>query len=385
MPSDKESIFMPRYLLNISAAIAKCTVQSELSILKARKAGYLARHSNIDDAKAILRELRGLNQGYDPSLTGWILLSEGLISHFESLSNTVAKDRFHRSLTIAEVAGRSDLFSIAAAWLANSEFALGEIYASINHLASSLKSSTSSNDDARGRALLVLGDMLNWSGAPTLARHWYRESRKHAVHDGDIAMQNVMLFNTATYAVSHLTILDCNAPVDESAWRFVSLEVASAKNLNFALGIDNLPTMIPTLEAELKVVQCRWQESNTIFNQTLHRLNEEGQQRTVSRMHAQRAWCRANLGDNEGARGDISNALLHIADCSDLDDLFVLHSRLSSTLGKMGDIELEKKHRQLAAEYSRQFETQQAQTLKMLEPVLEILTKEAENPAKAGF
>lgn len=381
MSNDDDATFIPRYLKNIEYQIANCTDQDDLNVLLAKKAGYLARHSVVHEAKSIIRGLRDRNKNYDPKLTGWTTFSEGLIIHFENLDNQGSRSKFARSLMMGKVAQDNELTSASAAWLANSEFALGELKSSIKHLSMSIQLSLPMDGDIRGRALLLLGDMLYWCGKPEMARHWYRESRKHAVRDGDIAMQNIILFNTANYAVWNLTLQDCRGPLNSNDWRLVSLEVASARNLNFALRINNLPSLIPTMEAELRVIQRSWRDSEDIFGKTLRQLGEDGLQRAVSKMFAQRAWCRANLRDTNGARSDIADALLQISDCEDLDDLYVLHSRVSSASAVVGDSDVSDRHHHIARECGQLFFDQQERTYASLAQILGLLASETKNPA----
>lgn len=381
MSADDDSSFFPRYLKNINQAIANCLDQGDLNVLLAKKAGYLARHSLAEQAKSIISDLRKRNQTYDPRLTGWTVLSEGLALHYEYLDNLGSKGKFSRALMTGKVAKDTNLTSIAAAWLANSEYALNEINSAVDHLEQSFRLSNSENGDARGRAMLLLGDMLYWCGKPKSARHWYRESRKYAVHDGDIAMQNIIFFNTANYAVWALTLQDCRAPLASESWRHVALEVASAKNLNFALGIENLPSLIPTMEAELKVVQRSWHQSENIFCETIHNLGDEGQQRSISKMFAQRAWCRVNLGNMDGAKSDIADALLQISDCGDLDDLLVLHSRISQSAVLIGDADMANRHQRISRECEQLFSNQQEKIYGSIVPILDYLASETKNPA----
>ena len=381
MSIDDDSVFVPRYLKNVESSMASCTNQNDLNVLMAKKAGYLARHSMADEARAIIINLRDRNKDYDPRLTGWTTLSEGFITHFENLDNQGSKSKFARSFMMGQVAQDKELTSVSAAWLANSEYALGELKSSIDHLSTSILLSLPTDGDTRGRALLLLGDMLYWCGKATLARHWYRESRKHAVRDGDIAMQNIILFNTANYAVWNLTLQDCKVPLESTEWRLVSVEVASARNLNSALRINNLPSLIPTMEAELKVAQRNWRESEEIFGKTLRQLGGEGLQRAISKMFAQRAWCRANLGDQDGTRSDIADALLQISDCEDVDDLYVLHSRVSKASALIGDSDVSDRHHRLAHECGQLFFDQQEQTYLSLTKIVSLLATETKNPA----
>lgn len=381
VPLEDDSTFYPRYLSNINQAISNCREPRDLVLLHARRAGYYARHSLPAKAKEIIRDLKASNQAYDPHLTGWLTLSEGLIPYFELLDNVSAKAKFATSLRMGQIANNKELVGIAAAWLANSEYALGETASAIENLTLSISLTAPACSDARGRAYLLLGDMLYWTGQQELARHWYRESRKYAVLDGDIAMQNIILFNTANYAVWALNIRDCQFGATEADWKIPSLEVASAKNLNAALRIHNLPSLIPNMEAELMVVQHRWQEAEQIYSETILQVNEEGKQRSISKMLAQRAWCRANVGKPDEAADDISNAKLHAADCDDFDDLFVVHSRLCETSRIVGDSVSAEVEAKAAQDQLHSFRKHQENISQSLEPILSMLSKEAKNPA----
>lgn len=194
-------------------------------------------------------------------------------------------------------------------------------------------------------------------------------------------MQNVMFFNSAAYAIAHLTFSDCEEPVNESAWRFIQIELESARNFNAALKISNLATMIPTLDAELKIIQKKWHEANIILCDTLPHIGDEGQKRLAPKLFAQRAWCRINLGDRLGARNDISNAMLHIEDCCEQDDLCVLHARIAWTEKLLGEHANAAKHQQLFDALKITFSAQQVATLDKLNPLLNIASIKAKNPA----
>ena len=192
-------------------------------------------------------------------------------------------------------------------------------------------------------------------------------------------MQNIILFNTANYAVWALNVEDCKTAAAQPNWKITSLEVASARNLNSALRIYNLPTLIPNMEAELKVVQRKWSEAEEIYEAIILKLGDEGLQRAIPKAFAQRAWCRVNVNNAAGASSDIANSLLHASDCEDLDDLFVMHTRLADSYRLLNDRPKSEKHSEIAANCIGLFETLQRETLSLLDPIIQRLSKE-ENP-----
>lgn len=363
-------VFKPRSIISLEKQIDACKDEALQYVLFAKKAGCLARHSRLAEAKSILKELRVANKNHDPRLSAWILFAEGQIYHFDLLDNVRAKEKFNRAFLAAQSAHERELVGTASAWLAHCEFVSGDIKSALDHVLVSFRASEPNSSDARGRSSMVLADALNWAGKTNLAKKWYKEARMHAVRDGDIAMQNVMLFNSAAHGVWRLTMLDCRQKILAEDWKFLTMEVDSAKSLNMALGIYSLSSMIPIMEAELLVIKHRWSEASEIFSSKIDKFIEEGQSRLLSKLLAQSAWCRANMGEYAEAKMDLSGSMLHIRECSDLDDLAVTYYRTASAHRLVGDLETSTRHEALAREYFGQFENRQAEVLDLLTSVL---------------
>ena len=61
-------VFKPRSIIALERQIAACENDALRLILFAKKAGCLARHSRLIEAKAIIKELRAVSRPYDPRL-----------------------------------------------------------------------------------------------------------------------------------------------------------------------------------------------------------------------------------------------------------------------------------------------------------------------------
>lgn len=372
--------YLSRSIVNLDSLINNCRDENVRFLLFAKKAGSLARFSCIDEARSLVKELRAANSAYDPQLSGWIILAEGLIEHFGTLNNSKSKDKFNRALLVGQMAGDRDLAGIAAAWMAHCELISGQISAAANHVVTAFKWSDENSFDARGRASMVLGDALNWAGEDELARKWYRHARDNAIREGDIAMQNVMLFNLAAFGVSNLTLQDCAEPQIPVASKWVAMEVASAANLNHALGIQNLSSLVPMLQAELLVVQRQWQQANALFEEHIYGVVADGQKRLLPKILAQRAWCQANLGENNNALASARLSVELSADCTDLDDIAVLHFRLSGAGRLLANHELEYHHSSLAIVFLTRFRNQQLEMLEVLNNTISAVNLQIKNP-----
>lgn len=380
MEARGDQSYSSRSIVNLDALIESCRDEKIRFLLFAKKAGSLARFSCIDEARSLVSELRAANTAYDPQLSGWIILAEGLIEHFDTLNNIKSKDKFNRALLVGQMAGDRELAGTAAAWMAHCELVSGQIEPACNNIVTAFKWSDEDGFDARGRASMVLGDALNWAGKTELARKWYRDARNYAVREGDISMQNVMLFNLATFGVANLTLQDCVEPVIPETWKRIEMEVASAANLNHALGIQSLSSLIPIMRAELFVVQREWEDAIEIFEKHICGVVADGQKRLLPKIVAQRAWCQANLGEIHNALAGVSLSIDICSDCTDLDDLAVLHFRLSGVGKVLLNYEIEHDHRFLAVEYLSQFRKQQAEMFNLLYNTIETVNSQIKNP-----
>lgn len=380
MEARGDQSYSSRSIVNLDALIERCSDKNTRFLLFAKKAGSLARFSCIDEARSLVKELRAENSAYDPQLSGWIILAEGLIEHFETLNNVKSKDKFNRALLVGQMAGDRELAGTAAAWMAHCELVSGQVDAASKNIVTAFKWSDEHSFDARGRASMVLGDALNWSGQAELARKWYRHARNYAIREGDISMQNVMLFNLAAFGVANLTLQDCEKPVIPAEWKLIAMEVASAANLNHALGIQSLSSLIPIMRAELFVLQRQWRDADALFEAHIGGVVADGQKRLLPKVLAQRAWCQVNLGEIERAHASAMLAIDLCSDCTDLDDLAVLHSRLSSVGRLLLKHEMESIHGSLAVGFLIRFRSQQSEMFDVLNNTIDAVNYQIKNP-----
>lgn len=347
-----------RVLERLAKQIAEATDARVRWILTAKYACALARLSRTDVARAKIQHLRAVNVNYDAELTGWILLAEGLVEHFDSLAIS-AVDKFRRASAIGVASGNRELGANASAWLANAAFIQGNHTAAATHLTSALSMAEPSDDATLGRASLVVADLLSWAGARDAAKAWYRRARSYAIADGDIAMQSVVLFNSAAFSVAEAVHADCSSAASTKEVAAAAAALDSITNLDRGLGIESLSSMVPLLRAELLTVQRAWSQASALFEGHFAAATAQGQQRLVPKLQAQHAYSLAQLGDFSRSASSIDLALLNVSMCTDSDDLFVLHARAASTFQLLGEQQLATSQTRLAKAYRDQFISQQ--------------------------
>ena len=353
MSNDSRRFYSSRIIDGLDAQIRACQQNSERNILFAQKAFALARHSQIEDSKNLIKELRSVNQNYEPRLSAWIMFAEGIIEHAYSYDLSKSRDRILRAHLVGQAANDPSLAATAAAWLADLDYLQGRYVDSSEFLEKAFAWSKESDSEARSRGSMVIGSALFFCGELSQGKYWLQLARSHAVKSGDIAMQNIILFNSSALDVARLTLIDCTGKVDAAELNFAAMSAQSVKNLNTALGNSNQPSMIPIQRAELLTIQQEWEEAIKIFDSHIDALETEGQSNWAPRHTAQRAWCKANVGDHLGSQLDAEKAMARTGSASDPDDLCVLHLRLAGAAEKMGKTHQAQTHQELGLQQLR--------------------------------
>lgn len=337
-----------RAAANLVQRLRECGDANERRQLEVQLAGVLARLSRTQEARALIVELRHANQAYEPRLSSWIMFTEGLVAHFESLDLLRARDWFKRSYAIAVAIGDQQLRTISAAWLADSELRSANLDSALTYLKIAFRDTDRTSHETRGRACLVFADMMSWVGMPDESRIWYRKARDHAVAIGEIGMQSAILFNSASFRVAELVTQDCFGHVSGPVAKLLQLEVTSVSNLDQGLGIKNLTSLVPVLSAELQTVLGDWESAVSTFDRFLGQLGIDGQERLAAKFIAHRAWCKVNLGLEREAVSDVDTALKRLEKCAELDDLAIVHARIQGVYERTGDVALACNHREMA-------------------------------------
>jgi hypothetical protein len=338
------AIWRPRTLEKLDALIQAARSEQEKRILLVKKACALTRFSFIEEANAILQRVRLTSSAYDPRLSAWIMLCEGLMGHFRSLAESAIRD-FKRAYAVSIATGDIELAAIASAWIANSEYAVGNLAAVPAALVQTFTYADRGNASARSRACVVVADMHNYAGDTSSARAWYKRARDAAVDDGDIAMQSVAMYNDAGYRVANVVLSDCRDGASEHAVMLASVSVDSVANLDLGLGVRHLTSMVPLLRAEVRTVQRKWDEAIGLFDAFLCDKSVEMHNRLMPKYRSQRAYCLAMTGDQSAAIREIQDTLKDADACTDFDDLFVLHARAASVYERASMHDARQEHR----------------------------------------
>jgi fructose-specific component phosphotransferase system IIB-like protein len=134
--------------------------------------------------------------------------------------------------------------------------------------------------------------------------------------------------------------------------------------------------MIPTMQAELLIVDKKWGQAKSILDNHTSDIMRNSPPRLVPKLISQRAWCSANLGEIVSAAEDLERALVLGSTCTDDDDLAVLQFRLSNVCEIIENPELASSCLDSATKHLALFREHQNQIRKMLTTVVERISKE---------
>ena len=371
MENDRSRHFTSRVIEDLDAKIRLSNSNSDRNVLFARKAFALARFSLVQDARNIIGSLREVNQSFETRLSAWIMFAEGIIEHSANLDVAKSKDRVLRAHLVGQVANDPTLAGTSAAWLAFFCFQQGRYVETKDYLVKAFSWTKNEDSEGRSRACLVMGMGFLYAGEFKKGQMWMQLARANAVKSGDIAMQNIIFFNSSAYHAARLTLLDCTSTVDPEELNFALMSAQSSSNLNTALGILNQVSLIPIQRAELLTIEKKWNLAVDLFDQYLAQAKDDGQSPWIPKFIAQRAWCKANLADKDGAISDIEQAIALSAQCIDPDDRAVLHLRVSSTAKLLGDNSRSAREHALGEQHLSLFHDQQALVLSYFKEVAE--------------
>jgi tetratricopeptide (TPR) repeat protein len=329
----------------------------------------------------LIRNLRAVNAAYEARLSSWIMFAEGVIEFSETGDIKKSKDRILRGHLIGQLIKENELASTSAAWLGYFEFMLGKYQDSISYLEKAFSLSNEHFSEARARASIVLADAFSLAGDLVKGRFWYQRARSYAVASGDIAFQNITLFNASAHHIGLLTVADCTSVIDQAELKYASMSSASAANLNAALGISSQPSLIPLQRAEIAVLERRWEDAIKVLTEHVDLVHAQGQGRLAPRLRSQLAWCKANSGDLVGAIADIETALRDLSDCKDPDDLAVLYFRAAGVARIAGDIQAALDRELLGEEQLVAYSAEQSLIKALFDEVAAKIEVQRKNPA----
>lgn len=325
-----------RLIERLDARIIQTDDLVQRECLKAERAGALARHGLLADARFALAGVRSQSQRHRSTLlAAWVCLVDGQIDHFESMAPS-AQTKFERAHALAREAGAVDMQALAAAWMAICSFNASNLEALVAQVREVLALAASDDHAVWGRIGLVLGDAFRFAGDDVQSRYWYQKAREHASAEGDTSMMSALLHNVSAMRSGCIGLDDAFGRANQTEAVKALLEAESTANYDWGAGAAALAAMVPVVRAQLLVVLQRYDEATALFDAYLVRARQEGMAHREARLLADRAWCHAASRRFPQALRDVRQAERALAAQYDPDDLAAAHARLARVLTACG-------------------------------------------------
>lgn len=356
------------YLDRLAREIASSRDQRQL-VLRAERAGALARYGYVEEAEREIKSLRDANSSFAPDIAAWILVAEGQLQHFSSLAPS-AISSFRAAEAIGRAINRVDIRATSSAWMAATEFLKGDVVISVQHAVQSILDSDSRAFATLSRSCLVIADCLNYAGMSAEAGRHYSVAREYASRVGDISMQSLVLFNSAAFAVARLSLADVSNEVIGDEVRSAELAVSSIEHLDYGIGLSSLNALVPLLKAQLKVVAQQWASGRELYEAALRTAVSQGQQRWLAKFLSELALCDASVGDAKTAAENALQATSFLSQCTDLDDRAIAHARIASVFRALKRSDAADTHSRSAQALVAEFRAEQQHLRTEIAPML---------------
>jgi len=242
---------MSKFLENLELEIARASDESVRGELTARKAGYLARLGKFDQCQAMIDQLRHqFGAGQSPRVSIWIMLAEGLLHTFRSMSDEGA-DRIMRATVLAGATRDRGLIATTSAWRAFTQSERSEFKGMVRSLDAAFANSNSNDHEVLARLYMILANARMSIGDHATAYDLYMYSRHHALECGDQATIDALMYNKAAFALAWLRARMCFGESSPEPLRQLRLELASAKTYQQLVGVAALSNFVHLWEARL--------------------------------------------------------------------------------------------------------------------------------------
>ena len=246
---------MTQLLERIEARLGKEHDEFVVAELLAKKAAYLGRVGDIEQARSIIQHVRQkFNDGRSGRVTCFLQVAEGVLLH-NSFQSTAALDKLTRAELLAQAIREPDLIGICSVWKAFVDFDLSR-FDSMSRSLLGIKDLDLEDDHAvQSRKAVILMTAAILLGERESAQSWFRVGHRHAVAEGDLACIDALLFNRAVFGLARQRISWCFGGIDPAWTKMIRAELESARNLQNLAGITTMQDHIDLCVARLNLIE----------------------------------------------------------------------------------------------------------------------------------
>ncbi len=326
----------------------------------------LARQGKRSITEDFIQDLR---QRFDlsrlPQAAIRIMLAEGVMLAYAG-EPQLARDRLRRTLALCQLEHRPGLTSLAHAWFAFVELGAGRTTDCVQHAFDALKLGKGNSDPACARAASLLGAVYAQCGDSVQAREWFELARRLASRDHDEIMTSTVIFNMAACRFANARVrMVCEGAADALDSTDVMF-LRSSEHYDRGAGLAVQSYLHAMLQGFAHSALSEHAQALTCFER-FDGESTPAEWKSDALVPAERAWCRLQCGDREGALADARNAQSCLDPMADQGEAAIAHRRLSAVFEALGQRPEAQQHERQCQQALDRFRQTQAQTKILLD------------------
>ena len=271
-------------------------------------ASYLARRGDHIESRNIVLQVRSEGQHLKSGMIGaWLNFAEGM--QFHSAGNaSEAKLKWQRCLAIAKSANANEVVARVSSWLAFVDYTNINVSSLILNTREALSALTDENLEAIARVNLTTAQVFHLCGDYESARLFYEKARVACLGYCDDVMLAALIHNMAWLRMSARRNQALQGLETEDEGYLIEAAAESTSSYEKLIGSKGLDVMTPLLGAQVDIMLGRYAVAIDRIGEKLKDLRAQGSLASGVLM-ADCAYCRAQIGDIEGAKNDALVAL----------------------------------------------------------------------------
>ena len=309
------------------------------AVLRAERAGVLARYGYADEARREVAWLRTeFERRPDPEIFARLYLAEAWLAYYSDLSPR-ARDKVHRAYALSKAAGLIELQALSAAWLAHLDYVCLDTQAMAVHLREALSLSHPEHHVVLGRACLVMAEAYHLAQQPGSAQPWYAEARRHALAQEDFLTLSALNHNMAWHRSLHAMQAALQGGHGEAAAEARHALALAEATYQFDAwrGVLALPASIQVASALAHSVLGHHAQALALYEAHAPEADAQGLRALRPVILADMAWCCHHTGQASLRQHYVQAAVDALPWAQHADNLGMAHGRLAQVFALLGD------------------------------------------------
>lgn len=323
---------MSRLLSSLDRTISTAIDAEQLAQARTRRAIYLARLGEFDQARTEISSLRDLatRAAYASCVVG-ANIAEGVVADYSG-NGAAALDKLRRAEALAGARGGNWHSRLALAWQVH---ALQHLWRSesVPGVVHAIRSSADPREhDVACRVASVVAVGLHAANRFDLARPWYECARQHAIEEGDELTIDANLHNVAAIRVHNICLSGIDGDLNAAELTRARWELESSQNFDRLRHSSAFEWSLPLIAAKIEMLEQKTEAAVRSFDNWIAKYSAVGPAHLVATAVSDHAACIAALGRSSESLAAVESILTTLpADIGD-DDLALVYFRCSQVL-----------------------------------------------------